>query len=366
MKQVVFITGNLNQPRVIKRIESFYDRGYQIKVYGFDRGTFQNVNVLNESIKVVKWGDIENGKNYLSSFKFNKEKILPVIKEYKENSGVVFYVFGFIPALIFYLYSNSKYIYEISDLIYGYFKSSFVRKIFKIIDKRIISKSELTVLTSQGFYQYFYNSNIKENVLVQPNKVSESLRNIDSNDDLIKNDSIRFSFIGFLRYPKTVFGFAEIIGEMYQNYSFHFYGDSEYREQAAELSEKYKNVFFHGKFKNPDDLQIIYNNVDVIVACYDTSTFNERVAEPNKLYESIFFNKPIIVSDDTFLAQKVEDLGCGYCIDASTKENILKFINSIDIENINMKKTIIKQIPKESVIDRPEDIIDFLENRTWV
>ena len=46
-KKIIFITGNLTQPRVIKRIKAFKEQGFDICVYGFDRGTFQNVNVLS-------------------------------------------------------------------------------------------------------------------------------------------------------------------------------------------------------------------------------------------------------------------------------------------------------------------------------
>ena len=36
--KVVFITNILRQPRCIRRIQDFIDRGYGVKVYGFDRG----------------------------------------------------------------------------------------------------------------------------------------------------------------------------------------------------------------------------------------------------------------------------------------------------------------------------------------
>ena len=53
---------------------------------------------------------------------------------------------------------------------------------------------------------------------------------------------------------------------------------------------KFPNVKLHGKFKNPSDLSVIYNKIDLNVICYDTTSINVRIAEPNKLYESIFFN----------------------------------------------------------------------------
>ena len=108
----------------------------------------------------------------------------------------------------------------------------------------------------------------------------------------------------------------------------------------------------------------MYNNVDVVVACYDTTTFNERVAEPNKLYESLFFCKPIIVTENTFLAQRVKSLQCGYEMDASTDENIIRFLNEITVEDVNRKMLRISELQKSEMIDNPMTIFSALENDT--
>lgn len=358
--KIIFITGNLHQPRVIKRILSFYDRGSEVKVYGFDRRTFQHANKLPNDIAIENLGYIENGKNYFRSFILNYKSFTPIIKQHKKDSSVLFYVFGFIPAMIFFLHCKHRYIYEISDLIYGYFKYSIIQNLFKWIDLNIIKYSKLTVLTSQGFYDYFYNHRAENNVIVQPNKLSEFFKESVRVPEYITSDSLRFSFIGFLRYPNTIFNFAKVIGEQYPKYSFHFYGDSNMKDEASLIAEQYENVFFHGKFKNPEDLPSIYRNIDIVVACYDTATFNERVAEPNKLYESLFFNKPIIVSENTFLAKQVQAFKCGYIMDASTLDNIDLFLKKINIKDINHKISHISTIKTECLIDNPENIIDKL------
>lgn len=360
MQRIIFITGGLTQPRVIKRVKSFYDRGIAVTVYGFDRGTFQNVNVLPREIEVHCLGEIENGKKYWSGFLLNKRKIVEVFKLHSQEN-VLYYSFGFVPALITMLYSNKKYVYEISDLIYGYFNSAFLRVLFKYVDKIIIRNSKLTVLTSAGFQRYFYGKNGKKsNVLVQANMLDETFNKVKRSVNLSSSDEIRFSFIGFLRYPNTIFRFAEIIGKYYPHHSFYFYGDSIFREKATELANRFKNIHYYGKFRNPEDLAEIYANIDVVVACYDTTTFNEKVAEPNKLYESLFFCKPIIVSKNTFLSERVSELDCGYSIDASLDDNIVKFINSIDKKKIRDISNHIYRMNNDFFIDNPSKLIDML------
>ena len=358
-KNVVFLTGGLTQPRVIKRIKYFYSRGYNVHVYGFDRGTFQNVNNLPPEIPVECLGYIENGRNYLYSFFLNRRKFVPILRKY-EKQDVFFYAFGFFPAFWTALYAIRPFIYEISDLIYGYFRYPIVREVFRRIDRIVIRRSYRTVLTSQGFYNYLFPKQDRRNILVVPNKLDQSFNTMERKCKPIVNDKIRFAFLGFLRYPNTVFRFASIIGQKFPQYSFSFYGDSKYRDEVAELSRKYNNVFFYGKYKNPEDLPQLYDNVDVVVACYDTTTFNERVAEPNKLYESLFFCKPIIVTEKTFLALRVRALECGYEINASTDENIISFLNKITVDSVNRKMHNISKIRTSEMIDDPNYMFSAL------
>lgn len=121
--------------------------------------------------------------------------------------------------------------------------------------------------------------------------------------------------------------------------------------------------FFYGKFRNPEDLPDIYEKVDIVVACYDTSTFNEKVAEPNKLYEALFFGKPIIVSEGTFLSHRVSEMFCGYEIDASNDKNIVAFLNNLQVEDVNEKIRNIEKMDKSVMVDNPFDIFSALYNR---
>ena len=112
----------------------------------------------------------------------------------------------------------------------------------------------------------------------------------------------------------------------------HFFGKSlaqSEKERFAEL-EKYTNCFFHGEFKSPDDLPKIYDQIDVLLCTYDIKTASPRFAEPNKLYESIYFKTPIIVSSNTFIAEKVNRLGIGFDIDPYNNESVKAFIKTLD------------------------------------
>lgn len=354
-KKIIFLSSQLSLPRIIKRVTSFSEKGYEVEIYGFSRSEFLNGNSYPERIKVHSFGFLPDGQSYLHSLKEHHKFISKIIKQENHND-VVYYAIGFIPALICFLYAKRSYLYEISDLIYGTFKYSQLSAAFAFMDSLMIKKSLLTVLTSQGFSDYLFNGKQPNNVIVQPNRLNSTFFSKVGRPKPLLSPNLRFGFVGYLRYTNTVFRFAMIIGEKFPDYSFSFYGDSKYAKDAKAMSEKYENVHFFGKFKSPDDLSSIYSNLDVIVACYDTSTFNEKVAEPNKLYESLFFCKPIIVSPNIFLSKRVCELRCGYEIDATNDSVVENFIKNLKHEELEAIAQHEYEMGLSEMIDNPNDI----------
>lgn len=229
--------------------------------------------------------------------------------------------------------------------------------IFKYVDKWIISKSYKTIFTSEGFLHYLYGTKKIDNIITQPNRVSPFFKTINRKCLCKKdNEGVVFSYVGAFRYPNTVFRFAEIIGEKYPQHKFYFYGDSSLTYLAKELANKYANVRYFGKFRSPDDLEKIYSSIDVVIACYDTKGINEQIAEPNKLYEAICFCKPIIVSEGTFLSEKVKKMGVGYSIKADDNQCICKFLDSINYKDLHAISELEMKIPDTVYIDSVETI----------
>ena len=361
--KIVFLLESISQPRCIKRINSFIAGGFDVDIYGIDRGKYnENACVSGKNITIID--KQTDGKNHLRKF-INNLKAIKKITETYDKSDTLFYSFGYALSLSLKLNGCKNYVYEISDILYGYKKFEFLMPLFKKLDIFLIRKSKLTVMTSEGFANFFFRNKWPDNIIIQPNKLNVFF--LDKQRPSINFDlnshKLRFAYVGAFRYPNTVFRFAKIIGEHYPQHEFHFYGDSTLTKEVILISEKYDNVKYFGPFKNPDDLISIYDNLDLVVACYDIQSLNERIAEPNKLYEALFFNKPIIVSEKTFLSKKVKDIECGYIIDASKDETLINFIDSLKNEDINSKRKNISKIKKQEIIDDDSImIISRIEN----
>lgn len=329
--KIVFIVGSLTDSHIVKRIEAFVEKGFNVDVYGYMRGVNYTNKIKQVEPQII--GILENEK-YLKRIFSGFKDIRRIIKSYPQ--GTLYFLWGFDLSLVHW-FCHTRYIYEISDIRYAQFPFG-LDKLFIALDRRIIKKSQVTLLTSEGFINYIgLEDSLLKKCIFMPNKLSPSMIHTDRPQPAKKVGIIRVGYIGLYRYPNTVVKMARIIGDEFADrYEFHFSGisnDPKLMDDIKDLTQKYDNVFEHGPFRNPDDLQAVYATLDVVAANYDTAGINERIAEPNKLYESIFFNKPIIVSEGTYLAEKVKKMGIGYIV-GKQEQDIRLFLKDLDADDV--------------------------------
>jgi len=357
---ITFYLPTLTQPRHHKRIYSLRDR-YFVKVYAFDRGLYRKNALKIDALYIL--GEMAN-KSYFKRLQAYIKLIKSILNE--RNHTDLFYFFTIDFALIGFLFlKRNRYIYEIGDFAYLGFGTAF-RNILTKLDAKIIKKSFLTILTSEGFKRYLTKfvqaSDISKNTLVIPNRLSDKILQFERNTAPFQEvSSLSFGFAGLLRYPDTILRFAKIIGDRYSNHQFHFFGDGPMRNQVEELVKKYKNIFFHGPYKNPEEIGKIYRMIDICVACYDTNGLNQRLAEPNKLYEAIYFGTPIIVSKDTYLAEVVISKGIGYTVDAHYDEEIIALLDNLTLKSLNKTRSKQLEIASDELLYSEREIIQYIE-----
>ena len=355
-KTIVFFAMALSQPRCIKRVTSLRDYGFNCVVYGYDRGKY-DINDYPQDVTVSHLGVLKDNEYVYKVSKVFWD-IIKICKQHRNNKPV-FYAFGIFQAMYLKLLGK-PYIYEISDILYAYPKFKRLIGLFKAIDKSLIRGSLATVMTSGGFYSFF--SLELPNIFVIPNKVSPTLKRPILKMKLEDTESLSFGFVGSMRY-QTIIDFAEIIGHDFPQHKFHFWGglkEGPMKVSIDKLTNSYDNVFYHGAFRNPEDLTKVYETFDITVSCYQVSTLNEKIAEPNKLYESIFFSKPIVVSEGIYLSQRVEEMSCGYCIDANNKESIHDFIESLRYRTVMQLSKHISKIETSLVVNDQSILNDFI------
>ncbi len=364
-KRIVFVSTAMTAPYVLKKIKAFRKRGYDTVLYAYNRGNdFERLE--NQDLgKVVDLGYLESGRGYIKKLILHVKSLKKVFRENRSEDSL-FFLFMFDLALINILLYRRKIVYHISDLTYTKTNNTAFVSLFRKLDRYIVKESYLTMVTSMGFCKYLYpEGDVFNKFVVVPNLLQEDNPYERKEVEQLKNaDSLRFGFVGLSRYESPL-RFAAVIGEHFPSHSFDFYGNGipELMEKIDLLSQKYANISSHGRFNSSTDLDSIYSSIDMLVCCYDVTNTNVRLAEPNKLYESIFFNKPIIVSAETYLAERVLSLGVGFEVNAMEEKCIIDFIKSIDVNTLNSTISKIGVYPTSGLLDNGEMVVNLIMER---
>lgn len=355
--RVNFIMNSTSDAHANKRIKEFASKGHDVKVFGFERD--KNVKYNNDAIVI---GHFSNALSYRKRISIY---IKALRKLFKKHSGddCIWYYQGLDVALFSLIFNHGKmYIYEECDLVHANVHNMLMRCLLEKVDKYIIKNAYRTIMTSEGFLDFHYGDadNAPKNIVIIPNKLSPEIMLINKvNTKPFNKREIKFAFVGGLRYHALV-SIADIISRNYPNHEFHFYGFVSPNIPEKELPQR-ANVFYHGAYKSPEDLPAIYSNIDVLISTYDTKSANVRYAEPNKLYESLFFRRPIVVSANTFLADKVKRIGTGYVVDPFNENAVKDLVREIE-ETWQEKADNLNRINKQEVIDNDNE--ELIINKT--
>lgn len=351
MNEFVFILSSLNDPHYRKRVEEFIDKGYRVQVYGFKR----KGQILQDlPYTPIILGEIQE-RNYSARLNLFSKSIKSIAPSCK---GKIIFYSSLDVAIFGRIYIDSPYIYEVCDLTELTIGNRLIRNLLSYSNKRIIKKSITTIITSEGFAEYF-GKNLKDKFYLIPNKISPNMPNfIEKKREL--TEIIKIGFVGVIRF-ETIYKFIKVCMDYGKNIEVHLYGiysdGDEWAHKAKEL--KADNIYYHGKFKNPEDLPGIYENIDMLLCAY-TPNLGVMFAEPNKLYESIYFRCPIIVSENVFLGEKVKRLGVGYAINSMDENSIVQFLESLNNECYQRKIEACKAISQKDCLNDNQAFFDYI------
>ena len=363
--KTVFLTSNINEPRVPNRIAEFRERGYDLEVFCYCRDSDRPFR-REDGVTYHVLGEVGRGSSsYFKRLFAEYRAVRKVIRGFA-GQDVLFYLINNDMALLYRLTGGKQpYVYEEADLRHTYFSSRLLRSVFERMDRRIIGKSLLAVFLSEGFTSFHYGDKGKpENVTYIFNKLNPEVSALQYVRSRVPDMShLKFAFVGSVRFD-SVYNFAKVMCASFPNHEFHFYGKL-VEDRFNEL-KSYQNCFFHGPFTNPTDLPAIYSDVDLLLSTYDARFDNVRYAEPNKIYESIYFETPIIVSEGTYLSQRVSDAGIGYSVNAMNDDDIVEFISSLTQDSILSKSLNAAKISKSECILNNDGFFSNLEKRLQV
>jgi succinoglycan biosynthesis protein ExoL len=233
------------------------------------------------------------------------------------------YVFGFdlmLVILISRIVFKKKFriVYEVPDIRELFFSPSLAGKLIRWVEKTVIPRIDLLIVTSPEFVSEYFIRLRKIHVsdyLIIENKIHcKKIQHSGTQSDqtiLTNKQKVRIGYFGVLRCAATL----DCLIELAEKNQFEIILRGIFMPATRHYESIIRDLnFIHylSSYKVPEDLSCIYSSVDVIWAAYPFSkkeTGNHLFARTNRFYESLFFKKPCIVQKGTADASKAKLLG---------------------------------------------------------
>lgn len=326
MTEILFIRSNSFSPRVIKEAKSMVNNGYDVSLFLWNRnGEDLSKNhgreyAIYEFKRSVPFG----------SFRFFYHWFIwwyAIIKHIMGHDYDIIHVCGvdsYPPVIIGKLAKKYSIIYDIFDFFGPSLPGNtphIVRNFFTVVEKFLIQFADAVIIVDESRLSQLKGSKASKLTIIV-NCVSDEF------EKLKKYEKIRDRFVifygGMLSKSRGLIQLIEAIKDE-SDLELIVAGTGEDEIELISLFDKYNNIKYLGQVSHLEAIKLTYMS-NVIFGFYDPVVPNNQLASPNKLFEAMMCATPIIVNEETTMADIVNNENCGVIVpysDVKQLKNIL-------------------------------------------
>lgn len=261
-----------------------------------------------------------------------------VLKILKNNDYDKIIIFGIQLSFFLkpYLLKKKKnnYILDIRD-------HNHILKVFDI--QKVVEGSAYTVLSSPGFKKWLPSS---DKYVISHNTTIDTVDELkDCSSDLLQKDKLKIAFIGALSDYKVNIDFIDSVKDC-DKVELVYHGEGLFNKDIEKyiVKNKISNVALTGRYTNEQENDL-YADSDLIHALRYNDDINCRTLLPNRLYHATYHGKPLIVAEDSYLAELTHSYGLGLVVDSFTdlEKKVIQYLTDFNIEEYKVKRTVFFQ-----------------------
>ena len=377
MTSIAFFAHDENDAAVRRRVRAFEHAGYDVAGFSMRRG----------ERAADSWSAVDLGRTYDGRYFQRLRQIVvgarraTAARDLLADCSVVYARNLDMLLCAQWALKNAKLskplVYECLDIHRLMHRRDTVGVTMRWLERRLLKKTALMVVSSPAFLrEYFeprhagaYRAKLIENRLapassLRPRPLSRTT-----------GDVLRIGWFGVLRCARSL-NLLESVAERFEgrvDISMYGYPDiavPDFHERIA----RHENMRYHGRYCSPDDLERIYQSVDVVWAGdFHDAGFNSRWLLPNRIYEGGYFATPAIAPAECETGRWISARGAGFTIDEPLERLLPELIDNLleTPELITKRQESLLNMPvsafaqpateMQSVIE--EAIASFKENR---
>jgi glycosyltransferase involved in cell wall biosynthesis len=324
-KPVIMMVISYPDTRLKKEMESLQKNGYNVRVTMWQRGwPFpHNEEIPVKSLKInAPAGDIK------SVLYFPFWWLFLIVELFKSDWDVVHavnfdtYLFSLIAARL----KNKPIIYDIFDF-YGDVMPYFLRNIVVTLDKLLLPYSNALILADDSRIDQI-GGRIHSNIYTINNSPMEHL--FRHNEDDSHGDEFVVFVGGKIAEQRSLDMLISAVSDIegVKLIIRGHCGEPDYKQRLLRLGEKLDDIDIYLDGVPYEEIIKGTQEADLTIALYDPHIPNNKYASPNKLFEAMASKIPIIVNENTSMADIVKNEKCGMIIPYGD-ENALKKAISI-------------------------------------
>jgi len=230
-------------------------------------------------------------------------------------------------------------IYECLDVHRVMCRDDLVGSVLRKIEAWMMARTAGLMLSSPAFLTEYFEKyhgpqervRLVENRMV-PGMITHFQREETGPPETKNPNRIRIGWIGILRCNRSLDILCGLAKTFPNELSIELYGIParlEVPDFEARIA-RHANINFHGRYKSPEDLQEIYNSVDLIWAIdFMEAGLNSKWLLPNRIYEGGYFGVPPITLRDTETARWVSRRHSGFVIGEPLAETTVTLIKTL-------------------------------------
>ncbi len=243
-----------------------------------------------------------------------------------------------------FLRTKAGFVYNIRDIHPLSEKNCKCGAFFRFLERLVMKNARLVVSTSP----HFVNRYVKEilglfgvNYFVLENKTPPELHAIVDRKMLKTSTDGHSPVIGYMGMMSYARVLENIKKASELGVKFFLAGHNYCGESFQEDLKKYPNIFYAGPYKNPDDMERLFECCDmswVVNNDFFKPESGDQWAMCNRFYEALFFKKPLIVQADGPHSDYVLKHDIGVCIDTRDFDSAIEILRGISIDDVNRWK----------------------------
>ena len=317
------------EPRIMKTVRILQEKRISVIVIGWDRNTASKVSPMNITDGAFHLFRVKTpiGTPLISVF-------LPLWWYYVfvtalPKSGTVLHACDFdtlIPSLLVKIFTRRKLVYDMYDFYSDRLpEKSWIRRALGFLEKFLARFADVVILADDQRREQV--KGLKAQRIATIYNSPPSISSLNKPTKFFDNQFTLF-YCGTLDLRRGIVSACKAVEELSGvRLILAGYTGPHYKDLLSFIKEC-NNTTFIGPLEYDEVLEFTQRS-DALFALYDPAVPNYRFASPNKLFEAMMCGKPIIVSSNTLMANRVIRHGCGIVVRYGDIESLRKVIQHL-------------------------------------